>query len=123
VASPGLAPVVRPLAYRVRKQRERKLAAEQSHEHKPGNMKHNTITAREAATLIEEIRMAVYLTPDERLRSALVKFLGRAGIPPLRECDGEAHDPKVAGQIDHCGRCAPRWGVAGTPVTVGRSKS
>lgn len=28
----------------------------------------------------------------------------------LVPCVGEAHDPAVAGGIDHCGLCAPRWG-------------
>jgi hypothetical protein len=27
-----------------------------------------------------------------------------------KECNGEAHSPEVAGNIDHCGICMPYWG-------------
>ena len=27
------------------------------------------------------------------------------------KCSGEAHDPKVAGGIDHCWECAPYWEI------------
>lgn len=38
-----------------------------------------------------------------------VKLVARkeAGLVP---CPGEAHSPEVAGGIDNCGLCAPRWG-------------
>jgi hypothetical protein len=37
-----------------------------------------------------------------------------------RPCNGEAHDPRVGGMIDHCSVCAPRWGVVEylTPIAA-----
>lgn len=80
----------------------------------------NTLTARQACDLIEEIRKALALGATEEIK---VKNVNRAfreyGFLPLTECKGEAHENP---HIDHCGRCMPRWGLVGAPVRIGASK-
>ena len=79
----------------------------------------NTLTAREAADLIESIRRA--LTPLRRSKvvAAIRKILREQGIEPLTPCKGEAHGNP---HVDHCGSCMPRGEWVGAPVRIGASK-
>ena len=80
----------------------------------------NTLTAREAADLIESIRRALTLSVSEAgVVAAIRKVLREQGIEPLRPCNGEAHSNP---HVDYCSRCMPRWEWVGAPVCVGRSK-
>jgi hypothetical protein len=94
------------------------------------------VTRKEAAQMIEAVRtILARLAADthsarpekscavaqaEALASVCTIMEGKGNvgfptpIPPLTPCDGEAHGTPA----DHCGVCAPRWGLVGPTVRV-----
>lgn len=66
----------------------------------------NEIKRSDAGRLIEAIAVWAAAKDEQRIMSILKEH----GIEAPVECNGEAHDPEVGGQIDHCGLCAPHWG-------------
>ncbi len=60
----------------------------------------------QASQLIDDVRVLAAADPD----SKLTQLLQSHGIVPLEACDGSAHSNS---HIDHCMRCAPRWGWVG----------
>jgi hypothetical protein len=44
------------------------------------------------------------------------KAAGHAPSERLVDCPGQAHDPAVGGNIDHCMVCLPRWGQVAIPA-------
>ena len=78
------------------------------------------VTRRNAAKLIDRLREYVSaLDPADLGGEYLYDLLVDAGIPRQQirfaKCTGEAHSNP---HIDHCPRCAPRWGWDGPAATV-----
>jgi hypothetical protein len=74
------------------------------------------MSRKQAAALIERIRIIVAENPDRLLAPALLQdVLSLGGLAPLERCTGEAHGNP---HIDNCGQCAPRWGWLGDAVTI-----
>lgn len=84
------------------------------------------IKRKQAASFIEEVLKLAYdleegTYPKDRPIDVANRLRTIASIHGLQlpaTCTGEAHNPKVAGQIDHCGSCMPNWGVCIRPVKV-----
>lgn len=75
-------------------------------------MKTHVISRTVAADLIEKLRSDIALgATKKRLESSLRLY----GVEPLEPCDGGAHQDL---NIDHCLRCAPRWGFVGARVRI-----
>lgn len=77
------------------------------------------VTRSQAAGVIEAIRRLIAIgLPVNPL--TLKAALEREGLweTALTPCPGEAHTAQVAGNIDHCQICAPRWGWCGPSVRV-----
>lgn len=75
------------------------------------------IKRNNASRLIDSIR-EIAAGADSDPSAAILKIrdkLREAGIPDLKQCDGEAHRNPY---IDHCGLCAPRWGWIGAEIKV-----
>lgn len=95
----------------------------------PTKEKQHEISRRQAAACLDAVALFIAKveagefekeTPGDianRLRTILCEGK-HGGIMIPRECKGEAHDPAVGGQIDHCGSCMPHWGWVQTPVKV-----
>jgi hypothetical protein len=67
----------------------------------------------DAADVLDRVRsLLAQRTPPADIERILERD---CGIPPLTKCEGEAHGNP---HIDHCGVCAPRWGIAGEKLTI-----
>ena len=42
-------------------------------------------------------------------KPVIVRYRGKAYL--AEQCHGEAHSASVGGMVDHCGVCAPLWGI------------
>lgn len=79
-------------------------------------MKEIKITRRSAAALLDAVReLLARRTSPEQIELVLQE---QYQIDPLTSCNGEAHLPEVAGNIDNCMVCAPRWGWAGPRIKI-----
>ena len=76
------------------------------------------LTRVEAEDIIDQVRSLVLRLEPGLATVALSAIFRSHGLDPLIKCDGEAHNPGV--DIDHCMRCAPRWGQVGDRAKVGR---
>jgi len=80
-------------------------------------------TAERVITDIADMlyRLDKYQYPElQHTIDTIRMILTHAGVMIPRDCEGEAHKPEVAGNIDHCGVCMPNWGVVRTPVKITR---
>lgn len=74
------------------------------------------LTAKRAAHIIDAIRaLAASGQLGDVAGRIVANTLRNEGIDPLVRCAGEAHQNP---NVDHCGKCAPRWGALGEAVTV-----
>jgi hypothetical protein len=77
------------------------------------------ITRKNAARLLEQIRKLLS-GPNSRhpaMLDSIRMLLKDAGITPLTECHGEAHDNPL---LNACPVCAPNWGLVGSKIRIRR---